>query len=109
MFPHQSPAVTILIPKVGQEKDRVSQKWGKTAILTSLPYETELVAAKEQVKPKKSTKLTPLSKKTTIKCAKKAKKSTELVRHFKNNSKEDDNDDAQCLYCQDWYSKSTKG
>lgn len=49
-FQFVSPTAITAVPKVNQSKKRVSRKRGKTVILTSSPYKTELEVAQEKCK-----------------------------------------------------------
>lgn len=107
-FQFVSPTAITAVPKVNQSKKRVSRKRGKTVILTSSPYKTELEVAQEKCKSTntKSGKRKIMDgqidshkiKKSKVKKTKKAE-----------SDSEDENSDAECLYCGDFYSSSTEG
>lgn len=107
-FQFVSPTAITAVPKVNQSKKRVSRKRGKTVILTSSPYKTELEVAQEK------------SKSTNTKSGKrkildgqidshKIKKSKVKKTKKAESDSEDENSDADCLYCGDFYSNSTEG
>lgn len=106
-----SPEQVLAIPKINQINKRKSRKRGKTAILTSSPYKADLKACLEKkiVKTKKGAK--KLCESSSLTPAKKTKVG---VNTSKSNpgppsSDSEDNNDAQCLYCNDFYSKSNEG
>lgn len=90
---------------------KASWKRCKTPILTSSLHKNELVAAKEWDKGKNSSKFLSLLTKGTNKCERKEKKkSKRIFQYWSDDSDEvvDNDGDAQSLYHQDWYSKSTE-
>ncbi|XP_050512853.1 uncharacterized protein LOC126888549 [Diabrotica virgifera virgifera] len=120
-FPTASPQHVLPIPKVEQNKKRTSRKKGKTAILTLSPYFEELKKAKEETKTKAAKKVERVKRKVSFsKDGSKAtkekvvkKKRVLLNKGLKDKTRDSDSsdteDDAECLYCQDFYSTSNEG
>lgn len=107
-----SPELILPVPRTKQIK-RTTRKRGKTTIITSSPYQKELETAQvnaNQVKRKVTfgDSAGVKNKKKVRKDAKKevAKEVSESKRHVQISSDEDK--DAQCLYCQYFYSESTE-
>ncbi|XP_050500719.1 uncharacterized protein LOC126880716 [Diabrotica virgifera virgifera] len=120
-FPTASPQHVLPIPKVEHNKKRTSRKKGKTAILTFSPYFEELKKAKEETKTKAAKKVERVKRKVSFsKDGSKAtkekvvkKKRVLLNKGLKDKTRDSDSsdteDDAECLYCQDFYSTSNEG
>ncbi|XP_050503508.1 PHD finger protein 13-like [Diabrotica virgifera virgifera] len=120
-FPTASPQHVLPIPKVEHNKKRTSRKKGKTAILTLSPYFEELKKAKEETKTKAAKKVERVKRKVSFsKDGSKAtkekvvkKKRVLLNKGLKVKTRDSDSsdteDDAECLYCQDFYSTSNEG
>lgn len=110
-FLYASPQAIMPIPKVSANTKRVTRKRGKTAILTSTPYKEELEESlleksSRSVKVKKvkrNLKQIDGPKKTSVK----EKKTKERENRLTKSSSEEE--DAACLYCKNFYSKSTEG
>lgn len=130
-FPTASPEFVLPIPKVQQDKKRVSRKKGKTTILTSSPYLEELKRAKEETKIKEAKKIERAKRKVDLQeesgvatkesaqkrskvqmkrrlPEKKAAKPAKIIINPEAGAG-DSEDDADCLYCQERYSVSREG
>lgn len=128
-FPTASPDVLLPIPKTKCTK-RTTRKKGKTAIITESPYKAELQAEKEKKeaerKAKAERKEIRIKKRlfSELELKSKTNKKQKLGRKGKGNIKDskaekikkkkeagssDDEEDAECLYCGYFYSKSNEG
>ena len=110
IFPLTSPQDLQPIPNVTSVAKRPQRKRGKTAILTSTSYKIELeTSVKEKhvkansVKRKISSAVKNPKKKASLKLTKK------LSKEKNNKDSSSDEDDAICLYCEEFYSTSVEG
>lgn len=118
------PEAILHIPKVQKNTKRVTRKRGKTAVLTSTPYKNELEESlsKKAKKVKRNLTEEDKPKKTIVKETKtkgiknndtKEKKPKENKSKATSNISDSESsledEDAACLYCQEFYSKSTEG
>ncbi|XP_046681625.1 MFS-type transporter clz9-like [Homalodisca vitripennis] len=109
-----SPQEIIPIPKTNIIKRQNKRKKGSAAVLTSSPYKAELEAAKAEKENKERLKKIKLEKKEEKKkLANKKKKPVKEKRKPKVakralflNESDSDESDADCLYCQNLFSKS---
>lgn len=123
-FLNALPEDIMPIPKVQTNAKRATRKRGKTAILTSTPYKNELEESLSEKAKKVKRNLTQIdnpkktiakeketkgikNKATKEKKTKGKKKKTILYVFDSESSPEEE--DAECLYCQEFYSKSTEG
>ena len=103
------------IPKVQTNVKRATRKRGKTAILTSTPYKNELEESLSEKTKKVKRNLTQTNKpmKTTSKEKKSKEIKNKVSKEKKNKTNMSDSDpeeeDAECLYCNEFYSKSAEG
>lgn len=122
-FVHASPQNIVAVPHVEtKEKRKTNRKKGRAAILTSSPYKTELEIAIEISKKKSQEKEDRVKKNLKFAKMKKVEKNKKKSSEKKtqppkkqeeamdtSESSEDDDSDANCLYCNALYSKSTEG
>lgn len=99
-FQMKSPADILPTPKAKLQK-RISRKRGKAALITNSPYKNDL----EQNQLKTVQNKSSASKDQPKKQQKKTKKK-KLVAGKENKFEEED---AECLYCGEWYSQSFEG
>lgn len=119
-----SPEALIPIPLIKQNTKRTSRKKGKTVIMTESPYKNELQesialkAAKEEEKERKKREksLTAAAKEKSVKKSlftsskfsfKPRKVGKKLNKKVEDSDSEEE--DAECLYCRDFYSVSNEG
>lgn len=115
-FPRSGPRTFIPVPKIDQKTKRSSRKKGKTAILTSTPYKEELEQSLQEKKKEKTPKQKAIKRKIDSE-DKKHKESTKSIKKKKgkkewddsSGSEEQEDGDAECLYCEELYSKSCEG
>lgn len=113
-FPCLSPEVALPIPKIQQTIKRANRKRGKTAILTSTPYKEELeeAAAKKVPKKKKEGVKRNIANESQISSIAKKKRNPSKklsINKVDSDSSSDENSDVECLYCNEYWSKSVEG
>lgn len=121
-FPHASPVQVMAVPKAtSKEKRKTNRKKGKAEILTASPYKNELQQSLEEASRKKEekerkavTKKLKLDAKGKTVFSGKGKSVVQKRKTSNRKVQEEDSDvsdtsDAECLYCNDFYSTSTEG
>ncbi|KAK9730211.1 hypothetical protein QE152_g15413 [Popillia japonica] len=110
-FLHASPEALMSIPKVQANTKRATRKRGKTAILTSTQYKSELEESLSEraKKVKRNFNQNDRPKKTTARKKKTAKGKKKVAVNISDSETSPEEEDAECLYCQQFYSKSTEG
>lgn len=100
-----SPSQIMPEPKITKSK-RVSKKRGKTALITSSPYQQEL-----QTSQNRPTNTSKVKRKLddSVAAKKMVGKKSGKVKSKKKIESSDEDDDARCLYCGHFYSESTEG
>lgn len=109
-----SPEVALPIPKIQQTVKRANRKKGKTAVLTSTPYKEELeeAAAKRVPNKKKDGVKRKIGNEIeTNRIAKKKRNPSKKlpINKVDSDSSSDENSDVECLYCNEYWSKSIEG
>ncbi|XP_018578256.1 uncharacterized protein LOC108916477 [Anoplophora glabripennis] len=117
-----SPESVLAVPKVSSQKQRkVNRKRGKAEILTDSPYKNELNESLQLIKRKKEEKEIKAAtrnlkfssnvngKTTAKKSTMTSKKNIAAKQYEEDESESSDSSDAECLYCNEFYSKSIEG
>ena len=86
------------LPKAPPQERKASGRAGKTAIMTSSPFKSELLASLNKTT-NKTMKRKPAGKTEEKTCGKKV-----IKKNNKTQASEHDSDDDECIYCGESYS-----